>query len=185
MDNFTLANGFTVRVTPDSEPLNPRTEWEHLGKMVCFHKRYTLGDKHDLRSGDFDGWDAVREYLEGEQDAAVVLPLYLMDHSGITMSTNPFGCRWDSGQVGFIYMDHAKVRDEFGGSVSRATACLEAEVEEYDRYLRGDVYTVTLLDPDGNVVDCVGGFFGEDAAKEQVEDFARPYGGVASHLPTF
>ena len=34
-----------------------------------------------------------------------ILPLYLYDHSGLTMSTNDFGDRWDSGCVGFIYMD--------------------------------------------------------------------------------
>jgi hypothetical protein len=32
----------------------------------------------------------------------VILPLYLYDHSGITMSCGPFSCPWDSGQVGII-----------------------------------------------------------------------------------
>ena len=33
----------------------------------------------------------------------LMLPLYLYDHSGITMNTTGFSCPWDSGQVGWIY----------------------------------------------------------------------------------
>ena len=45
------------------------------------------------------------------------LPLYLYDHGGITMSTNPFSCPWDDGgQVGWIYASKQKFIDETGYS---------------------------------------------------------------------
>jgi len=68
-----------------------------------------------------------------------ILPLYLYDHSGITMRTSPFSCQWDSGQVGFIYCTKERC-DELGADFSKAEDCLRAEVEEYDQYLTGDVY---------------------------------------------
>jgi hypothetical protein len=40
--------------------------------------------------------------------------LYLYDHGGITISTGPFSCPRDSGQVGFIYASHKQIRDHFG-----------------------------------------------------------------------
>ena len=35
----------TLRIVQDIDPQNPRTEWDNLGKMFCWHSRYDLGDK--------------------------------------------------------------------------------------------------------------------------------------------
>jgi len=43
----------------------------------------------------------------------IILPLYLYDHSGITMNTTGFSCGWDSGQVGYIVMSYEKIRKEY------------------------------------------------------------------------
>lgn len=48
------------------------------------------------------------------EDKVAILPLYLYDHSGLTMSTSDFGDRWDSGCVGFIYMDKDTAMKELG-----------------------------------------------------------------------
>ena len=56
------------------------------------------------------------EVLEpnGGEDEVVALPLYLYDHSGITMNTSGFSCPWDSGQVGWIYCTKKRFREETG-----------------------------------------------------------------------
>lgn len=42
--NKTIENNkFKLEIFQDLEPVNPR-EFETLGTMVCFHKRYELGD---------------------------------------------------------------------------------------------------------------------------------------------
>jgi len=38
---------YTLFIVDDNEPMNPREDCEPFGKMVCFHKRYNLGDEHD------------------------------------------------------------------------------------------------------------------------------------------
>jgi len=137
--------GVEIQVHYDRDADSPRT-WGNIGTMVCFHGRYNLGDKHDLRSGQFSGWDEMEEHLIKAKDARVILPLYLYDHSGITISTGEFSCRWDSGQVGFIYADREAILNAFGkkrltkGLVQKAKDILEAEVKIYDQYLRGEVY---------------------------------------------
>ena len=158
--------GYTIQIHADEDPLNPRTDYDCLGTMVCFHKRYDLGDKHTISHSDYAGWDEMEEAIRKDLDAVVVLPLYLYDHGGITMSTGQFSCRWDSGQVGFIYATREKVFKEFGRkdlakAIERATKVLEGEVETYDHYLRGDVYGYTLYAPgdedlDDSIESCWG-----------------------------
>lgn len=89
-----------------------------------------------------------------------VLPLYLYDHSGIAMSATPFGCPWDSGQVGFIYAerDQAEYPDPM--------ADLLNEVKTYDRYLSGDVYGYVIKDMDCNELSSSWGFYGFNQCKE-------------------
>lgn len=99
---------------------------------------------------------AYRERIETEfEKHNVMLPLFLYDHGGITMRTGAFSCRWDSGQVGFIYMPKKVALAELGGpefktkdwtpeKQARVEEVLRIDVEVYDQYLTGDVYGFTL-----------------------------------------
>ena len=170
---------YTLLILEDSDPLNPRRDYSNMGRMVCWHRKYDLGDQHDyadpieflqdmamtffkekpeqvfeyIKAGrdsearlEYDGkhrrwrlmelcsfggegkWYEVANYDQLMQnkhissdayydvihamsthglismlesiDGFVFLPLYLFDHSGITMNTSGFSCPWDSGQVG-------------------------------------------------------------------------------------
>jgi hypothetical protein len=151
---------YHVKVIQDFDPVNPRTEWDNFGHMVCFHSRYSLGDKHDLTI------DEVKEIADN--DKYVVLPLFLYDHSGITMNTSGFSCPWDSGQVGIIYVSLDEVRKEYG--VKKVSARLKEkvrqflknEVETYDQYLTGQVYAYVVEDSTGSVIDSCYGFYGDE-----------------------
>jgi hypothetical protein len=156
-----------LAIVQDESRESPR-EWSNLGIMVCFHKRYNLGDEgHGYRSEDFSSWDELREHIEEAEDPAVILPLYLYDHSGITISTGPFGSNWDSGQVGFIFARRKDVKEEFlieeivGEMENRVKKILEGEIKTYDMYLRGDVYGYIIEKKDGEVIDSCYGFYGE------------------------
>lgn len=39
---------YTLIIEPDSDPLNPRVDYDNLGRMVCWHSRYRLGDEHSF-----------------------------------------------------------------------------------------------------------------------------------------
>lgn len=158
---------YTVTVFYDPEPCDPR-EWSNVGTMVCGHRSYTLGDVQ-VRPG---------ERWEAPDDAAIILPLGLIDHSGISMYVgggahphDPGG--WDSGTVGVIYMTRDTLNTDFGGDVEKGTEALELEVKTYDQYLRGDVYGFVVEkrvpccetchhEPDDELVDSCWGFFDPD-----------------------
>jgi len=129
--------------------------------MLCKYGRYDLGDKHSYEL------KYLRQIEANKEGKYIVLPLYLYDHSGITMRTTPFSCPWDSGQVGVIFVEKNKVREEYGWKVITAKRKekilerLKGEVETYDQYLRGEVYGFRKL-VDGEEVDSCWGFYGSD-----------------------
>ena len=120
----------------------------------------------------------------------ISLPLYLYDHSGITMSCAAFSCPWDSGQVGIIYVSKEKLREEYSSKLvtpkirEKALRVLRAEVEEYDRFLTGacwgyEIYEMCddqeLIDAgwedvEGNCVDSCWGFLGREYAEEAAQE---------------
>lgn len=144
----------SVRIIADTDPESPR-DWDDLGTMVYWHSRYILGDESP--SLPPDEW-----YAENEKDFAVILPLYVYEHSGITMSTGGFSCPWDSGQVGYIYITKDKAISEYGPDydVGKLESYLKSEVQTFDYYLTGQVYGYEIIDPDGECVDSCWGFLG-------------------------
>lgn len=111
-------------------------------------------------------------------DIAICLPLYLYDHSGITISHGAFSCKWDSGQVGWHYIAKAKLEDEFDGDEAKAMKRLECEIKTYDDYLQGNVWGYVIENEEGDDVDSCWGFYGDeleetgmlgDVAAEHVE----------------
>lgn len=167
-----------------------------------------------LVSKTFCKWDAMREQAEYRYcehdgvmqrilgrwihhrdkalEAYVILPLYLYDHSGITMSTSQFSCPWDSGQVGFIYCPLDKAIAWYGlpaGSTwdtpvvaygesaatlrDRVTETLISEVGLYDSFLTGDVVSFDALDESGEILNSVGGYYpdrGENGFEKRWDD---------------
>jgi hypothetical protein len=145
---------YTIDIEPEYYPSDPRKEFDHAGKMVCFHPRYQLGEKHDFSSPQ----DALDFF---KREKAYFLPVYMYDHSGITISTSPFSCPWDSGQVGYIYITRKDAQKEFGPRPRRrALACLQSEIEVYDDYLTGNVYGYVVKNAAGEEIDSCWGFYG-------------------------
>lgn len=156
---------YTYEITQDQDPESPR-EWCNRGTMICFHRRYNLGDKHSFRHDDYNSWDEMGAGILKELGPGVILPLYLYDHSGITMNTTGFSCRWDSGQVGFIYVSKADILKELDGKILTkkkreiAERWLMGEVGTYNMYLTGDVWCYDITDQNGDLVDSCSGYFG-------------------------
>lgn len=175
METYKLSNGKTLQVIQDESPESPRS-WDNLGTMICFHGRYSLGDKHDYNHNDYSGWEEMEKAIIKNESPAVILPLYLYDHSGITISTSPFSCRWDSGQIGFIFVSKETLRKEYGvkritkKEIEKATKVLLGEVETYDQYITGDVYGFKVVDEEGNEEDSSWGFFGSDIKTNGILD---------------
>lgn len=174
-----LTEGRTFEIFQDFDPENPRN-WDNLSTMVCFHKRYDLGDKHDYNKSDFQTWSDLRARIEKDHDPAVCIPLYMFDHSGVSIGAGwetemrfrqADGAGWDWGQIGYVFVSKEKVRKEYlkkrlsKKTIERATRCVMAEVETYNQWQQGDVYGFVLKDAAGETIDSCWGFYGSDPAE--------------------
>lgn len=176
---------YEIEIIHDEFPQNPRIEWDNLGTMVCFHGRYTLGDiGHGYRSSDFNSWDELKKQIVKDRNPAVILPIYMYDHGGITISTSPFSCHWDSGQIGFIYISKEKVRKEANVKkinkelLSYTIERLKSEVEIYDNYLTGSCYGYEIT-KDGETIDSCWGYYGREMARQAAEEQLMYYNSVS------
>lgn len=178
--------GYEIGIYVDDTPFNPREEYDNMGHMVCWHRDYILGDKqtewymespdafHGWLDGDEEDWDGDEEDWDcghpARDDIAVMLPLYLMDHSGLWMNTGGFSGvdshGWDWGQVGYIYVTNDEVIHEYGDlskeSIARAEKYLRGEVETYSDYISGQVYGYIITGPEGEDIGGCWGYFGSD-----------------------
>lgn len=160
--------GYEIIIQQDQEAESPR-EWQSGSTMVCFHGRYRLGDEHDF---------TIEQAVKLEDSEEVVsLPIYLMDHSGLSVKTTPFGCPWDSSKIGFIFITKEQAKKEFGWQRITAPRLeevinrLKNEVEIFDQYLRGDVFGYTIKDKENNYADSLFGIYGEEQAEKQAKEF--------------
>ena len=173
-------DGKTVTIYADENPMNPRdiSYNENLDLMICFHRNYQLGDKHNYRATDFNNMNELEEQIVKDHKPIIIKRLYLYDHSGITISTTPFHCQWDSGVVGFVLISKEQALKNWGFSkytnnrylIGRVNKYIEASVKEYDQYLTNEVYGYIVSDKDGNELDSCWGFYGWDYAVEQAKE---------------
>lgn len=134
--------------------------------------------------------DAIRENLSIGNCQSLLepylewLPLWVYEHGGITMSCGdrsyPYNDRWDSSCAGWIMMSKETALKERIGCCNesnwreKAISNMQAEVELYDQYLTGDVYSYTLMEetsPDEwTEVDSCWGFYGADVLTNGIAD---------------
>jgi hypothetical protein len=173
--------GYTITIEQDETPEDPR-DMDQFGHMICFHRRYNLGDKHQWSSPT----EFEEEVLNTDKNAntpkgnVIALPLFLYDHSGITMNTAPFSCKWDSGQVGWIYMTKEEALKNWNWKrlskkrVDHVLDVLRNYVKWYDEYLRGEVYGYVVSHPEiGDHLDSCWGYFGDPASEGGAIDSAK------------
>lgn len=168
MTKHKLGHGYTVNVLQDEDAPNPRKDYDNFGRLVCWHRRYDLGDEMPKQPPSEYFAEVIKPIIEA---GGVCFQVYLYDHGGITVSIGDFADRWDSGPVGYIYATKEQIDKEFLGDRVRAEGRLKGEIEEYARYLEGDVYVIDVMYL-GDSVEIVGGFVGEECALEEAKAIA-------------
>ena len=98
-------------------------------------------------------------------------PIYLYDHSGLTVSTRRFSDAWDSGQLGWIAIEREKLEKLGlkGDDAERIKEIVESEMKTWDQYLTGEVYAVRRY---GVSIDN-NEFAHETGEEERVHGFLR------------
>ncbi len=174
---------YRIEIEPSDYIENPLDEFACPYILACWHSRYNLGtiqpkntlEEHTTElvseylndsAWELIPWNGVRELKESvDTDALfdkhyISLPLYLYDHSGITMNTTGYTCRWDSGQVGMIYVSIIAIKKLYGWgrlTIHRKETVLSDMrnvVSVYDKYLCGDYWDYCIYKNDEIIDSC-------------------------------
>lgn len=147
-----------IEIHYDTYAENPR-HWSDFSTFWTFHRRYNSPDLNPPPDQTFKPND--REHIW--------LPVYMYDHSGTAYNTTGFSCQWDSGLVGFIFVEKSKVRAEYGKKSihpklkHRVLDRLRSEVEIYSQWVNGEVYGYVNTETDDS---CWGFYSIEEALQE-------------------
>ena len=191
---------------------NPR-EWDNLGTFVSFGNSCYGADETYGRHPEQFLIGLVDQYVDGFEDRLsykdeipslvallemvekyyVILPVFKYEHSGVAYNTSGFDCRWDSGQMGFIYVAKEQLREEYDWNRitskrrEKVEAWLSAEINVFSQWADGNVYGFTLyyhdIEKEYHSVEAqysCGGFY-HDLSPTTLEDILEC--GIAEHLP--
>ena len=169
--------GHIINIYHDENPESPR-EWDNLGTMYTSHRRYRPEEELAKYFETEDVFESYGVFRDDFLRRYVALPVYLYDHSGLTVSTGPFSCPWDSGLFGIIAVPVEQVKKEYGWKnlTSKRRKIIEhrlnGEVETYDHFLTGEVYgvEVTPKGDDENIVYECWGYYGHYNLKHIEEE---------------
>ncbi|RFZ77808.1 hypothetical protein DS742_16270 [Lacrimispora amygdalina] len=83
---------YLLQIMMDDEPLNPRTDYDNFGHMICWHSRYNLGDQHNFE----DTNDFLRELVSNSFSADIVIDYVKSGKlEGIKLEYDPSESSWD------------------------------------------------------------------------------------------
>ncbi len=181
-----VINGWTVEIYPDEDATSPRDDDSPGCRLIMSHRQYTFPNDAGVDLDLFGSWQEVARHVEATENALVVVPVYMIDHSGVAFRAGQdFGGQdfggWDSGQVGIAYVTpqiwvDTQGRAWTGSDADREQAhwLIVGDVETYGQYVNGEVYGYTVTDPiDGEQVSARRGFFGYDDAESEAKATAE------------
>lgn len=198
LNRWTTETGYTVRIVHDEDCENPRDNDGHFVWLGFPHRRYTIGDttidpeRLELPCNVCDGTDAdcttcygdnvrsVRSladliaWVTAEYDARLVVPVGMLDHSGVSyyLGGGPHwsdSAGWDSGTCGVMVATNAALA-EWGipdATDDELRRQMTAELDEYTRWANGDCWGYVITDVNGDEVDSCWGFIGSDSAETE------------------
>ena len=167
--------------TSDDGFSNPRDPRDEGNIAILYFKDRIYGDS--VESLDDMDDEEVLAYIENI--ALVQLPIYMMNHSGISIQTTPFKSDprgWDSGLAGVAYTTKEKLEAIDMGKLAKDKEKLEKyvaeEVKTYGFYLEGEVYNWSLFDrnvcDEGHIhleeVNSCNGYLGDDGIEAILDE---------------
>lgn len=177
----------------DEQPKEGVEKWREnlaieLGGEEVYDKMVDIDEDADI--GIREAKEKINDIIvETLEDKIVELPVYIYDHSGITINTSGYSSPWDSGQLGYIYATFEDAKEWFksrmkeGESIKsrkwfdRIIEVLQAEIKTYDQYICNDVYCIAIYKKEKcsecgqvkyDMLECLGGLYLNDLYK--VED---------------
>ncbi len=165
---------YKLAIEQSSDVEDPCGAWDMLGKILCFHPRHKFGHDEGFTKESFD------VYMK-DNPTDFYFRLFLYDHSGTTISLTPFNDRWDSMQVGYVWVTLKDAEAEFGSQLEvdkdsstwwihlrlKVLECIQNDVKSVDMWMTGDVWDYIITDENGDVVESSCEMYGREYAEQE------------------
>ena len=178
-----LSNGHTIRIENSEGHSSPREDRDNLFEFAFYGKYSHLGDNHDLEldTDDYANSDAFFNAIKARGGRYIVRKVYGYSHSGLSITTEPNGCKFDSGVLGYAYIPKERYMEWINSQgfkhnpISKSKKkvlqeIFEGEVNTLNWWVNGEIYGFIQYDDEEEEVDAVWGFYGDDVD------------GIVSHL---
>lgn len=169
---------YTVKVNYDEVANSPR-EYDDLSTIYSNHRRINP-DNH-----------SIDELLDDEHnlkiEGLVALKVWLFEHGTYAFKIteldegNPFGngmyAQFDSGVFGVIAIPIEAAKKVWGGDdwEEKAKHCMKCAIDEYDKYVNGEVFYYYIENNNGELVDSCGGYYDMEEAMNDAIETAKDY----------
>lgn len=155
----------------DNMPINPREYSDYC--TICYVQNRSIGADRYTHDKEFDSSDDLSEYLQELKENGtefVAMKLYVLDHSGISISVLPFYDPWDSWCCGVAICTKAEVIEAYGNDTDwqqHAKKLITDEVETYNKYITGETYVYSTYlynkeTKEWTLEDTCSGFYSND-----------------------
>lgn len=174
-----------LEITYDSDTESPRA-WSNLGKFIVISNRYSSPDNDktfisivketsQYATSQENHIDLIKKEIEDLGDKVLyIVPICKYEHSGISYS---IGTKhgFDYSNNGFYIVTENTLKQEGFEPLSSNEEFekrISSEIETYNQWANGEVYSFILYDENGEVVDSCCGFYSiEDIRVELPEEF--------------
>lgn len=183
-------------ITYDDCPPNPVKEWDLLGTMAV-HPRHSHW-AHESIDLDIPMGNNPAEHLRNfikakgyKQSEVIAFPITKYEHGDISLSLGDTRtCDFDSGIIGFIYAEKAKIRKEFGVKritkdiIEKVAKIFSDELDTQSDYLNGEVFAYRIYQVNtaefekygkhclavSKAIDSCCGYYGEQYAIDSMKE---------------
>lgn len=163
IDTF-MHDGYVGEIHIDPFPGNPRVDYEHIAVLTQLSHSYSQPDDNfDPKIMEAWGrgynWRAFGSRGSGhgyspDVDLVERYARVCLDAVAVGWWDDPRG---SSRVFGYITRETAERE-----GITDPLACLNAEMREYAAWVTGEVYGYTVTDPDGETIESVWGYYGDD-----------------------
>ena len=162
-----------LEIRHEEDSTSPR-EWSNLGYFITIDNKYNSPDKNEIlenviretgdEASDLD--DHIRRIKQNCQDIVAIYLISKYEHGGVSYG---LGRRngWDYSNNGF-YVITKETQKELGTKKKDFQRVIEDELDIYNKYISGEVYSFVLYDKDGEVEDSCGGFYDIEDIREHL-----------------
>jgi len=166
-----------LKIEYDDDAQSPR-EWSNLGYFITCDSNYNSPDKHEeLEQFIKDtGEEATSqaehikmikddfEWNNSEEKVIAIYPISKYEHGNISYSLGTSN-GFDYSNNGF-YIITAETQKELGVKKKDFEQVIKEELEDYNKWINGEMYNFILYDKDGEVVHTCGGFYDIEDIRE-------------------